>query len=99
MKPEARILYVACIIDCCCGVVLRGSRLIDWAFCAPRGRTPDVFCSSSVAGETRYYRICGEENIVINCAEPVSLNDGCSLAGSLVETLLRLKRGCDVLVV
>lgn len=99
MKREARILYVHCASDCCCGVVLRGSRLIDWAFCAPREKVSDVFCSSSVAGETRYYRVCRGENVAVSCAEPIGLTEGCSLASSLVEILLRLKRGCDVLVV
>ncbi len=95
MKREARILYIACIGDCCCGVVLRGSRLIDWAFCAPRGKVGEIFCSSSVSGETRYYTACGD-TVEVTCAQRVDSTEGCRLAFSVVETLLRLKRECSV---
>ena len=98
MKKEVRILYIACKGYCCCGIVLRGSKLIDWAFCTRADRVDDVFCSSGVAGETRYYNVC-EGRVRLTCAEPIPHRDGCNIAQSILETLLQLTRDCRTAVV
>ena len=93
VKKEARVAYIACREGCCCAVVLRGGELIDWAGCAEASHIADLLCSSSVAGETRMAARCGDAPLP-HCMLEVGDAEGCRMASSLVERILRLGGGC-----
>ena len=96
MKREKRVLVIGCKEGCCCGVVLRGWRLIDWAGCAPNDAIGRVFCTSSASGEVEYAYNC-EGGALPACTSPypdIVPSEACSLVHSIVEKLIQLLSGC-----